>query len=127
MRHLLLAGALALAFCAAAAAQQYKDKGGTIVQGVFPLPFGYVPLGPGQYGLTPTSATALTIPTGARYAVICAESATVRYTTDGATTPTSSVGIPLASGTCVGMSGATVLANFRALSSSGTLDIEYFQ
>ncbi len=127
MRHLLLAGALALAFCAAAAAQQYKDKGGTIVQGVFPLPFGYTPLPPGQYGLAPTSPTALTIPAGARYAVICAEGATVRYTTDGATTPTGLVGIPLDSGVCAALSGATVLANFRAFSSAGTLDVEFFQ
>lgn len=89
-------------------------------------PFPYTPLPAGQYGLAPTVATALTVPALASYAVICAETATVRYTTSG-TTPTSSVGMPLLAGTCVGMSGPLVLAAFRALSATGTLDVEYFK
>ena len=127
INRLALAGGLALALCGSGAAQQYKDTGGTTIQGVAPLPFPYAPLSPGQYDLAVTSVTALTAPTGARYAVVCAETATVRYTTDGATTPTSSVGMPLAANSCVSLSGATVLANFRALSSTGTLDAEFFQ
>ena len=90
INRLALAGGLALALCGSGAAQQYKDTGGTTIQGVAPLPFPYAPLSPGQYDLAVTSVTALTAPTGARYAVVCAETATVRYTTDGATTPTSS-------------------------------------
>lgn len=89
-------------------------------------PFPYTPLPSGQYGLAVTSSTALTIPTYATYAVVCAETATVRYTTSG-TTPTSVVGIPLASGTCVGIAGPKVLSAFRAISATGTLDIEYFK
>ena len=73
-------------------AQTYRDSSGTIVQGVFPLPYGYTPLSPGQHNLAITSSTALTIPTGARYATVCASTAAVKYTTDGTTTPTSSVG-----------------------------------
>ncbi len=125
--RLALAGGLALALCGSGAAQQYKDTGGTTIQGVAPLPFPYAPLSPGQYDLAVTSVTALTAPTGARYAVVCAETATVRYTTDGATTPNGLVGMPLASGSCTALSGATVLANFKAYSSSGTIDVEYFQ
>ena len=94
---------------------------------VVPGPFPYTPLTPGQYNLAPVSSTALTVPAGAAYATICAETATVRYTTDKTTTPTASVGVPLAAGICTSLSGATVLSNFRAFSSSGTLDIEYFK
>lgn len=94
---------------------------------MIPLPTPYVPLAPGQYGLSVTSATALTAPAGARYATVCAENAAVRYTTDGQTQPSSSVGVPLASGSCVALSGPQAIANFFAFSSSGTLDVEYFQ
>jgi hypothetical protein len=94
---------------------------------VIPLPTPYAPLSPGQHNLSVTSATALTVPTGARYATVCASGAAVKYTTDGTTTPTSSVGMPLAAGACLALSGPQTLANFRAISASGTLDVEYFQ
>lgn len=94
---------------------------------VTPLVYPYTPLTPGQHNLAPVSSTGLTIPVGAAYATVCASTATVKYTTDGTTTPTSSVGQPLTAGTCVALNGAIVLANFRAISASGTLDIEYFQ
>jgi hypothetical protein len=126
----LLRGAFALALAVAAspaAAQTYLDRSGTIVPGVVALPYPYVPLSPGQHNLAPTSATALTVPGGARFATVCASTATVRYTTDGTTAPTSTVGMPLAAASCVALSGAAVLANFKAFSSSGTLDVEYFQ
>jgi len=110
-----------------AAAQNYHDTGGTLVPGVIPLPTPYAPLSPGQHNLALTTATALTVPTGARYATVCASGAAVKYTTDGTTTPTSSVGMPLAAGACVALSGPQGLANFRAISASGTLDVEYFQ
>jgi hypothetical protein len=108
-------------------AQTYIDSLGTIVPGVVPLPYSYTPLSPGQHNLAITSATKLTIPTGARYATICAGGAYVHYTTDGTTVPTSSVGQPLSSGACVSLSGPKVLANFSAISATGTLDVEYFQ
>lgn len=129
MKRFLTAAALAVAFTwpLGAAAQTYRDIAGTLVPGVIPLPTPYAPLSPGQYGLAPTSETALTVPLGARYATVCAETATVRYTTDGQTAPSSSVGMPLAAGACVSLSGTQALANFRALSASGKLDVEYFQ
>ena len=127
MKRLLCGAALALALACPAHAQTYRDIAGTQVPGMIPLPTPYAPLSPGQHNLAPTSATALTVPSGARYAAVCASGATVRYTTDGTTTPTSSIGMPLASGACVALSGPQTLANFRTFSSSGTLDVEYFQ
>ena len=113
-----LAFALILALCAPAAAQ---------APGGVATPFGFTPLALGQHNLTPTSATPLSVPANALYAVVCAASASVRYTTDGATTPTASLGMTLAAGACVFLSGAKVLANFSAISASGTLDAEFFR
>ena len=121
------AAVTALALSTPGFSQTYHNSAGTIVPGVIPLPYSYTPLSPGQHNLTPTSSTALTVPAGARYATVCASSATVKYTTDGTTTPTGSVGQPLAAGSCVPLSGPMVLANFRAISATGTLDVEYFQ
>jgi hypothetical protein len=126
MKRFALA-ALAALVCSAALAQTYKDTNGTIVPGVVPLPYAYIPLSPGQHTLAITSSTALTVPAGARFANVCATTAAVRYTTDGTTTPTSTVGQPLAAAACVSLSGAQMIANFRALSATGTLDVEYFQ
>jgi hypothetical protein len=123
----ICAAALPALFAYAAQAQTYYDSNGTVVQGVYALPFGYVPLPPGQHNIAPTSSTALAIPNSARYASICASGATVRYTTDGITAPTSAIGQPLAAGSCVALSGAAVLSNFRAISATGTLDVEYFR
>jgi hypothetical protein len=114
--------------CASAgSAQTYRDASGSIVAGVMPLPYAYTPLPPGQHNLAPTTATALSIPAGARYATVCASTAGSKYTTDGATTPTTAVGQPLPAGSCVSLSGAAVLSSFRVVSASGTLDVEYFQ
>ncbi len=107
--------------------QTYRDTGGTIVSGVVPLPYAYTPLPPGQHNLSPASSTTLTIPAGARYATVCASTASARYTTDGETTPTATIGQPLPAGSCISLSGPAVLANFRVVSTSGTVDAEYFQ
>ena len=119
---------LALVFIAGPAfSQTYRDAGGSVVPGVMPLPYAFTPLPPGQHALAPTSATALTVPAGARYATLCVSGATARYTTDGVTTPSAGVGQPLAAGSCVSLSGPAVLANFRVVSTTGALDVEYFQ
>jgi len=123
-----IGAALALALgCGAAPAQTYIDRSGTIVPGVAAIPFAYIPLSPGQHNLSLASAAALTVPGGARYATICASGGTAKYTTDGTTTPSATVGMPLISGACVALTGAAVIANFRAFSSSATLDVEFFQ
>jgi len=124
--RLTIAFAASLVACAAGA-QTYRDVGGTIVTGVMPLPYAFTPLPPGQHNLAAASAMALTVPAGAQYATVCASTAAAKYTTDGVTAPTPTVGQPLAAGACVSLSGAAVIANFRVVSPSGTLDVEYFQ
>jgi hypothetical protein len=126
MKYLYVVCFLSVGFCQANG-QTYRDTGGTIVSGVVPLPYAYTPLSPGQHNLSPASSTALTIPAGARYATVCASTAAARYTTDGAATPTPTVGQPLPANSCISLSGPAVLANFRVMSPSGTVDVEYFQ
>lgn len=144
MKKALLGSALALAIglgcIAPALAQTYKDTLGTIVPATVPLncpvgggtcygpgaPYGFTHLGGGQYALAIVSATSLTVPAGAFYATIQANTATVFYTTSG-TTPTSSVGNQLTPGSGVFLSGADVLASFKAISATGTITVEYFK
>lgn len=126
MKYLYVLCFISVGVCQAIG-QTYRDTGGTIVSGVVPLPYAYTPLPPGQHNLSPASSTALTIPAGARYATVCASTAAARYTTDGATTPTPTVGQPLPASSCISLSGPAVLANFRIMSPSGTIDVEYFQ
>lgn len=126
-RKTLIIAITAMWFVAPGFGQTHRDNSGTIVPGVVPLPYTYIPMPPGQHNLSPVSSTALTVPSGAIYATVCASGGVVKYTTDGTTIPTSSVGQPLAAGACVGLSGGAVLSNFRAISATGTLDVEYFQ
>jgi hypothetical protein len=123
----LMAALVCALLVAPASAQTYKDSGGTIMPGVIPLPFSYTPLAPGQHNLAPVSPTSLTPPVGARLATICASAAAVKYTTDGVTLPSASIGQPLSAGACVSLSGQAVIANFLAISGTGTLDVEYFR
>lgn len=90
-------------------------------------PYQYTPLTPGQYSVAITTSTALTVPTGSLFAVVCAAGNSVNYTYDGTTTPTSSVGLPLASGQCIQFSGATVLANLKFIqtAATATLNVGY--
>jgi opacity protein-like surface antigen len=89
----------------------------------------FTPLSPMQSGLAITLATTLTIPSGATYAVVCAEGQNVRYSTDGTTTPTASVGMLLLQNQCISLSGPTVLSNFKAIqaAATATLDASYFK
>ena len=128
MLERVLCATLALVFTAGSAfSQTYRDASGTIVPGVVPLPYAYTPLPPGQHNLAPITASALNVPSGARYATVCASGSTVRYTTDGITTPTATLGQPLLAGSCLTLSGSALLTSFRAASPLGTLDVEYFQ
>ena len=126
-KKLLVLAVLSACAIRAAWSQTYRDSSGTLVAGVVALPYNFVPLPPGQHNLPLTIATALTVPAGSRYATLCASGAPIKYTTDGATTPTSSIGQPLLAGACVSLSGYQTLANFRAISPTGVLDVEYFQ
>ena len=95
--------------------------------GISTAPYNYTPLTPGQYNLAIASSTALTIPTGSLQAVVCASGAAVKYTYDGTTTPTATIGMPLALGQCIQFSGATILSNLRFIQTvaTATLDVSY--
>lgn len=118
---------IAILTASPALAQAYYDFAGTRVAGTISIPYPNLPVPPGQHNLTLASSTALAVPTGARFANVCASSAGIKYTTDGITTPTAGIGQPLAAGACIWLSGPQVLKNFQAMSGSGTLDVEYFK
>jgi hypothetical protein len=80
--------------------------------------------GPGQYAVGITSVTTLTVPQFAAAAFICVETAAARYTTTG-TTPSATVGIPVAAGTCFQFAGP--FSTFQIIGSGATLDVEYFK
>jgi len=80
--------------------------------------------GPGQYAVSISSVTKLTVPAGAAAAEICVEGAAARYTDDG-TTPTSSVGIPVAAGQCFNYGGP--LLSFQIIGSGATMDVSYYK
>ena len=90
-------------------------------------PYSFTPLTPDQHNLAITTSTALTIPAGALFASVCAKGNSVNYTFDGTTTPTVSIGNPLAQGQCIFLSGPLVLANFLAIqqAATATLDVAY--
>lgn len=87
---------------------------------------GYISAGAGQYGLTVASATSLTVPAGAEIAEICVETAAVRYRDDGIA-PTSSVGIPAASGACFQYGGPLNKIQFITQTSGSTIDVSYYK
>ena len=92
-------------------------------------PYGFTPLTPEQHNLAITTSTALTVPAGATFAEVCASGNNVNFTTDGTTTPTASVGMPLLTGQCQFFQGATILANLRLIqkAATATLDVAYFK
>ena len=90
-------------------------------------PYGYTSTGPEQHALPITSATGLTVPAGTTYAIVQAKTAAVQYTLDGATTPTSTIGFTLAVGSTLSISGASLIANFKAISATGTLDAGFYK
>ena len=71
------------------------------------------------------SATGLTVPTGAKMAVITAESQIVRYRDDG-TNPTASVGMTIAAGSSVTYTGALGAIKFIEATASAKLNISYY-
>ncbi len=89
-------------------------------------PYNYTAVAGAQYNLAITTSTALTAPPTALQAQVCASGNSVKYTYDG-TTPTSSVGLPLAAGQCIQFSGPTLLAALRFIqtAATATLDVGY--
>ena len=120
MKRLVLAAAALLALATPALAQ-FVNYPATPTK-----PGGYLPLGGAQFALSVSSATALTVPTGAVWATICVEGQAVRYRDDG-TNPTASTGMPIASGACIAYAGNLAAIKFIAQTGSPTIDVIYYQ
>jgi hypothetical protein len=88
-------------------------------------PYAMTPLGYQQI-TSLTTAEGLTVPSGATFAVISAETANVRYRDDG-TLPTASAGMPIVAGTTITYSGSLTAIKFIAESGSPVLDISYYK
>lgn len=73
-----------------------------------------------------SGATALTIPEGARAAIIEAESQAVRWRDDG-TSPTATVGMPLASGADFLYTGKLSKLKFIEQTASAKLNVCYYR
>jgi hypothetical protein len=71
------------------------------------------------------AATALTVPTGANYAIICTESQDVRWRDDGVN-PTAGVGYPLAVGSELEMTSNLAAIRFIQQAATATLNISYY-
>jgi hypothetical protein len=145
MKHWLLALVLFLPCSAWAAEADLYWLGGTSSGGgsIFiplsttnPLPITSVttrsltPVAGAQYGLAIATSTALTVPATATIATVTVEGNSLRYTSDGATAPTTSVGMgPFAIGTTLTFNLGTGLANLRFIqvAASSTIDVEYFK
>lgn len=123
MRHTAVA-TLSSLIVTAAAAQMIP---GGPSQAASTPPYSFTPVAPGQHNVALATAAGLSVPLGATYAVVQAKGASVEYTCDGMTTPTATVGTMLQSGSAVALQGPIVLANFRAYSAHGTIDVEYFK
>jgi hypothetical protein len=86
--------------------------------------------------LTPLSFTTLTglsaakplvVPDGATHATICPSTQNVRWTQDGSTDPTASVGILLAKDTERLFSGNLTNLRFIEVTASATLNIQFYK
>ncbi len=108
-----------------AMAQAYHDRNNTAILPSVTIPYPAIPVAGAQYTVGPTAATALTVPATAQFAIACGSVAVIRYTTSG-TTPTSTVGLQIAVGSCIQLSVAQMAA-FQAISATGKLDVEYFK
>src|SRR5688572_19886228 len=94
----------------------------SIVQGQSALsPLGY------QQITDVSASTALTVPTGATFAIVTAETQAVRFRDDGVA-PSATVGMPIASGQSYTFSGATALAALRFFeqTSGAILNVSYY-
>ena len=84
--------------------------------------------GTSQFNLSVSGGvTALTVPGSANYARICARGAEVEMTQDGTAPTTGPKGTALAVGSCIWLSGRSMLVSVRMIGAGGaTVDVEYF-
>lgn len=92
-----------------------------------PAPYIGKPLGYVKMTSISAAAPLSSIPKNASYAVLQAETQAVRMTDDGATTPTSSVGITLAVGSLVTYTGNLSMVQVIQSTTGAILHILYYQ
>lgn len=76
--------------------------------------------------LTTANCSTGTVLTNSTIAQICVSTQGIRYTSSGVVTPTSTIGIPVASGTCFQYAGPLTTLTFIQQTSGAVLDIETF-
>jgi hypothetical protein len=94
-------------------------------------PYQYTPLVGSQHALVITTATSLTVPSGAKYASVIAVGGAVNYdptaNLSGGSAPTSAVGTPLAAGSQLFIQGSLSAYEFiDATGSTAKLDVTYY-
>jgi hypothetical protein len=111
-----------------------KDPTGTTIGEVAIVQYPFTPLAPRQGNISCASATGLTPPAGAIYAIVQAKVANINYTLDGQTAPTAgaigtSTGMTLYAGSALTLSGAAMIAAFKAIAQTAgaVFDAEYSQ
>ena len=88
-------------------------------------PYPATPLGYQQITVL-TASTALTVPTGATYAIIMPEAQAVRFRDDGVA-PTATVGFPLQIGAELVSSGNLAAIRFIQQAASAILNVSYYK
>jgi len=73
-----------------------------------------------------SSASSLTVPTYSTAAIVCVETANVRWRDDG-TAPTTTVGMPVAAGQCFAYTGSLSAIQFIAQSGSPVVNVAYYR
>jgi len=84
------------------------------------------PLAYQQYTSLSTATSLSAVPARAATALICVETAAVRWRDDG-TAPTASVGMPLSAGQCMQYFGMLSAIQFIAQSGSPVLDVSFYK
>lgn len=119
----------------------YMDTTGTLCAsggsgggGTVAIPYSYTAMAGAQFNQPATASTALAIPTGAKFARICAVAGQMNFVDSTNGTPTTgatpTVGVLLPTNACVFEQGATLLAAFKiinAVASTGVWNAVYFQ
>lgn len=79
-------------------------------------------------GTTTAAALKLSPPVSACYANVIVSTAVARFTTDGVTTPTTSLGQPVAIGGTFKLDGPAMIASFKGIgAATATFDVEYYK
>jgi len=114
-----VAAALFLSTCTIASAADVRPNGPY-------TPNGYCQITSLTTAVTLVSGCSGGVPQSTTIAEICTETVAVRYRDDG-TSPTSSVGMPVAASTCFQYAGDMTAIKFIQQASSGIIDVSFYK